>query len=33
MAFEEFTGKFDPLPKYEEFKGEFEPLNKNPYSG
>ena len=29
MAFEEFTGKFDPLPKYEEFKGEFEPLNKN----
>lgn len=28
MAFEEFTGKFDPLPKYEEFKGEFEPLNK-----
>ena len=29
MAFEEFTGKFDPLPKYEEFKGEFEPLDKN----
>jgi len=28
MAFEEFTGKFDPLPKYEEFKGEFEPLDK-----